>query len=163
MASLNTIDYKFQTYEPKVCNRWRITLPEEFGIPSWAVHATERPTVMFSFSNTSKPIKIKFHDPIGQSTTRALWEIGIGYGFINGDDIIKFETKLNLMKKFEKFRLTGFDYNLEMLDPVGDIIESWTIKGCKILEIDFGELDYSNDKPVECLMTVQPKKVILNF
>ena len=163
MANLNLEDYKSSVYEPKVCNRWVITLPEEFGIPSWAVHATQRPTIIFSHSNKNNPIKIKFYDPIGESTTRAFWEISVGYGVIYGDNIIHPETKLKLVDKFQKFRLNGFDYNLEMLDPVGGIIESWTIKGCKILEIDFGELDYSNDKPVECSMTVQPKNVILNF
>lgn len=140
MASLTLDDFKTQPYEPKKYNRWLVTLPKEFNISRWVIQATQRPTVIFETENI-KPIKLKFFDPLRPSTTQALWEL-----YTNHD-----------------LHQDGFDYTLEMLDPTGVVVESWTIIGCKILEIDFGELDYSKDNPVECFMTIQPQKVKLNF
>ena len=163
---LNLEDLAFSVFEPKVQNRWFITLPEEFGLSKWVLHSSQRPIITSDNYDWVKPIKINFYDPINPSTTRKLWELYVGMGYGNGmnygNEFMSESLRKEFIQKFEKFK-SGFDYTLEMLDPTGVAIETWTIKDCNITEIDFGELSFNSDKPAICSMTVQPRKVILNF
>ena len=128
-------------YEPKKENRWIINLPERFNISKWVAYATQRPVYKLTGSQyTWEPIEIKFRDPISESTTVKLWELFI------------------LQKP-----ILHFDYTLEMIDPVGEVVERWEITGCKILKVDFGKLDYSSELNANCTILVQPTNVKLLF
>jgi hypothetical protein len=127
-------------YEPKKENRFIINLPENLGLSKWVAYATQRPKYKLSgASYVWEPIEIKFRDPIAPSTTGILWE------------------------KFIIGKNDNFDYTLEMLDPIGSIVEKWEINGCRVLSIDFGELNYSSESIVTCTIIVQPSNVQLLF
>jgi hypothetical protein len=129
-------------YEPKKENRWIVYLPEKFEISKWVTNATNRPKIIIDEKTgqvTCEPIRIKFNDPIAESTTIKLWDLFIANSNNN------------------------FDYKLEMIDPTGEVVERWEFKGCKVIEVDFGELDYSSDKNAKCSILIKPSQVLLHF
>lgn len=150
-------------YEPKRQNRWVVTFPSEFGIQSWVATSTQRPNItitdgQLSFDN----ISIVLRDPIGPSTTQALWNLIVGVTDITPDagtnrEGIEKSIK-NSLSKFKK----GFEYMLELLDPTGVTVEKWLIEG-KILRMDFGPLNYETDAMVQCTVSVKPEKIRLLY
>jgi hypothetical protein len=140
-------------YEPKTKNRWLIHFKGDYkDIPIWVVSKTSRPrwasykTDKYGPMNSDWPvngdwcnIEIHFRDPISKSTSKIL---------------------------MDAFRMSGknkkIKYTLEMLDPTGVTVEKWKIKG-EVKEVDFGELDYSNDALAEIKMVIKPNKVKLVF
>lgn len=143
---------KPDVYEPKRNNRWKVIFPfiDNVKINSWVFTRTQRPSFkiidkkILGFIKIGKEVKLndisfEFIDPIGPSTSSALFNI--------------------IQKHFKE----DFSYKLEMLDPTGVVIEKWSINGCKIVEINFGELDYANDGLVKCFMTIKPGSVKLLY
>jgi hypothetical protein len=56
------------------------------------------------------------------------------------------------------------DLTINVLGPVGDKVEEWTLKGAFITEATFNELDWSNDgDAVTISMTIQPDYCILQY
>jgi hypothetical protein len=55
------------------------------------------------------------------------------------------------------------DYNLEMLDPTGVVVEKWEIRGCEILEANFGLLNYESEDVAQCVLIIKPKSAKLVF
>ncbi len=137
-------------YEPKRNNRFRITLPEIFELEPWLIKSASRPKISLNETGYDvKPFWIKFNDPIGPSTTQKLWEISLG---LTQD-----------VEYLEDIRENGFEMVLEMLDPVGTVVERWVMSGVRILDMDFGDLDYTVDELSECGMRVKPENISLIF
>lgn len=150
-------------YEPKRQNRFIVSLPEELGLPSWLIHSTERPRFGTNgYHLIPEPLKFVLRDPIGPSTSKAVWEFLSGLTDIEAGREINPELKVELQKKYQKFQ-QGFDYTLEMLGPIGVAIEKWTVKGCKLIRIDFGGLDYGKPDPVSITITFKPERAYLEF
>jgi hypothetical protein len=130
-------------YEPKRMNRWILRFPPELGIRPWFLKESQRPSIkvkknIFGIKKITYPaITSVFRDPIGPSATQAIMEL-----FDSG-------------KKF--------DYQLEMLDPTGVVVESWVIIGCSITKLDFGYLSMTEDDIVHITMEIEPSKIKLNF
>jgi hypothetical protein len=160
MIDLNNLQ---PPYEPKVKNRFVVTLPEELGLPSWLIHSTERPRFGTNgYHLIPEPLKFVLRDPITPSTTQAVWELLSGLTDIEAGTEINPELKIELQKKYQKFQ-QGFDYTLELLDPLGVVVEKWTITGCKLIRIDFGNLDYSNSEMVDITLIFRPVRAYLEF
>lgn len=153
-------------FESKSEHRFVITLPPEFEIPSFCLYHASRPNVIFDNGVCSyHPVSLIFYDPVCPSTSQRLWDVVVGLTDFNVEEVYELGRRFNyddLKEKFEKFK-DGFDYTLEMVDPFGTIVESWDVIGCKILRIDFGQLDYGSNERVKCTMVVQPKHFRLNF
>jgi hypothetical protein len=136
-------------YEPKRVNRWVLTMitpTSDRGVkvlPEWVMTETRRPRFkkerFCMFWKRLKPdvIHIVMNDPIGPSSSQ------IVYGLLE--------------------RRCKLDYNLEMVDPTGVVVEKWEIRGCEILEADFGSLNYGNDDIAQCILIVKPKSAKLVF
>jgi hypothetical protein len=156
-------------YEPKRNNRWILELPEELGIDSWMVKSVPRPrlrarTEHINGGYDSPPFWIRFMDPIGPSVTQKLWDLYLGINNSNlEDDMVHGVILENLRTRFDGIRRNGVDMKLKMLDPTGVVVESWDIDGCRILDFDFGRLDYGDDSPSECGVKVKPTRVNLLF
>jgi hypothetical protein len=56
-----------------------------------------------------------------------------------------------------------FDLKLEMLDPVGHVVEKWALSNCEFKSIDFGELSYQIDDPVVCSLVIKLGDVVLEY
>lgn len=154
-------------FEPKRESRFSITLPPEFELPTFVTFYCDRPSLRLNEDGTHDwlPITFKFYDPIGPSTTQRLWDLVIGLSDFNITEVYKVPhggRYSDLKDKFAKFK-DGFDFQLELLDPVGDIVESWDILGCKIKYFDFGKLDVRSESVVTPSISVTPKRVRLNY
>jgi len=51
----------------------------------------------------------------------------------------------------------------QVLGPVGDIVEKWTLYGSYIQDAAFGDLDFSSSDPVEITLTLRYDYAILEF
>jgi len=126
----------FTRYEPKRNDRWLLKFPEALNIPQWVVKDTQRPKLDKRNGNQWDDITISFNDPIGPSTTQAIYN-----SFINNESI---------------------SYTLEMLDPTGVTIEKWEISGL-ISMIDFGKLSYLDESTSVVTLTFKPNTCTLIY
>ncbi len=150
-------------YEAKKNNRFILILPEKLGIPIYMVKSVERPSVRMEKGLAIwKSMEFSFYDPIGPSTTQKLWDLYLAITDGDFKDIVHDEI-LNLIRENLKEIKDGFDIKLQLLGPVGDIVEEWDLLGCKIQRIDFGTLDYSDDSVVEPRITIKPTNVKLIY
>lgn len=168
MASDNKSSKKsnqdIEPYESKKANRFILKFPEELELNSWFVIATSRPTVVIHNGVTEyDTININFRDPISPSVARALWDMYIGFSKEVFDETTihpkVYETIKTKLAKFDG----KFDYELEMLDPTGVPIERWTIQGCEIISISFGNLNYESDGIANCALKIKPTRAILLY
>lgn len=134
---------KVTQYEPKKNNRFLVEFPEQFNVQQWGgVQKINKP----KFSDGKwENIKIEFIDPITPSTSQSLFKI------------VEFlKTNVNDSK-------TLFDVKIKSLDPTGVEVEEWVVNVEKVLTIDFGELDYSDDKIQQPYLILKPLDCILNY
>lgn len=125
-------------YEVKRPNRWLITFDAPYDkIAGFALSKSSRPKLI---NSKWSDIEIILRDPIAPSTTE---------GIMNG---------LRKNKKKKK----PISYSLEMLGPVGDVVEKWLISGY-IKEVDFGDLDYSDDCLIMIKLVISVDNVVLEF
>lgn len=129
----------FVQYEPKKENRFIIEFGEPFKIPNYVIHRTTRP-IMISL-DTWADMVFSMYDPISPSTSQALMD-GIR----------------ELRKRDDK----TIEVKIYILDPVGEKVEEWIIKGI-VDNINFGVLDYKNDEPVSIDLYFKVINAILNY
>ena len=55
------------------------------------------------------------------------------------------------------------DMTINLLGPVGDKVEEWTIKGGFCTAVDFGTLDWSTGDPLNVTLTVAYDYAILQY
>jgi hypothetical protein len=111
------------------------------------VFSTSRPSakikdVEIPFLNTSTyvagrftwdPIKVQFKDPIGPSASQALME----WFRLHAESVT---GRMGYAAGYKK------DVELEMLDPTGVVVEKWILQGCFLTDLNFGDLNYSQDE-----------------
>lgn len=141
---LQSSEIMFSSFEPKVQNRFIMYLD---GIPSFLIKKTDRPkisgeakvldhiNIQRKYRGKSKwsDISIELYDPIVPSGAQAVMEwIRLHHESVTGRD-----GYADFYKK---------DVTINVLGPVGDKVEEWTLKGAFISgETNFGSLDWSND------------------
>lgn len=139
--NLLSAGFRIPPFEPMRQNRFLITFPENFGIPpSYLVRSASR--LSCSINNGVMrwdDMEIKFADPINPSIQHIFF------------DMIRDHTIVNVM-----------DIKIQMLDPVGSIVSEWVVNGF-ISEVNFGEVDYSNDSITEVGITIVVNHAILNY
>ena len=55
------------------------------------------------------------------------------------------------------------DISFNVLGPVGDKVEEWTLKGTQIQSANFGDLDWSVSEPADITLTLHYDYAILQF
>lgn len=149
--------------EPKRKNRFVVEFPTELGIESFLVQTSSKPKKTYEvteipYMNTTvfvagkykwEQMDIEFIDVIGPSTTQKIME----WNNLQGEDATG-----------RMGYAVGYKKNLTMkgLDPVGTDIESWTLIGCQLVSLEFGENDYKSSDLQTVKITVQPDRCILN-
>ena len=151
----------FTAFEPKMKNRFILYMD---GIPSYIVKGVKRPSITqdakpIDHINVQRYVKGKtkwdtmqmtLYDPIVPSGAQAVMEwVRLHHESVTGRD-----GYLEFYKK---------DLTLNVLGPVGDKVEEWIIKGAQITKVEFGDLDWKTDDPMEFTMTIQPDYCVLNF
>ena len=130
---------RYGQYESKKQNRFLVQFPEELGeISGFCVSSISRP--IWSPKNGWGEFKIKMHDLIAPSISKQVFEA------------------INNYKSLED---KCIEFSVQVLDPTGLIIDSWTING-EISFIDFGEMNYGSDDNVYITMIIEPEWITLN-
>lgn len=151
-------------YEPKRKNRFILRFPSSLGINEWYVFSTSRPSakikdVEIPFLNTSTyvagrftwdSIKVQFKDPIGPSASQALME----WFRLHAESVT---GRMGYAAGYKK------DVELEMLDPTGVVVEKWILQGCFLTDLNFGDLNYSQDELATIDATLRMDRCIQVF
>lgn len=158
---LNPNEMMFQNWEPKVSNRFILSVE---GIPSFLIKASARPQVSFGdividHMNVKRKLKGKaewadismtLYDPIVPSGAQAVIEwIRLSHESVTGRD-----GYADFYKK---------DVTIDVLGPVGDKVEQWVLKGAFISSANFGTLDWATDGIVNIEVTLKYDYCILNY
>ena len=161
MAILETNQMMFTAFEPKLQNRFLMDID---GIPAYLIKKIARPSLSFNevtleHINIKRKIKGKaswenlsfdLYDPVTPSGAQAVMEwVRLSHEAVTGRDGYS-----DFYKK---------DLRIQMLGPVGDIVEEWILKGAMVASVNFGDADWGSDTPMNIALTVAMDYCILNF
>ena len=154
-------DIMFTPFEPKLKNRYIMQID---GIPAYVIKTANRPQITFdevelNHMNVTRYIKGKgkwqtlqftMYDPIVPSAAQSVMEwVRLSHESVTGRDGYS-----DFYKK---------DLTINVLGPVGDIVEEWTLKGGWIQDATFGDVDFSASEPIEITITLRYDYAILQF
>ena len=158
---IDATDIMFTPFEPKLKNRFIMRID---GIPAYMIKAINRPQIDFDevvleHMNVTRYVKgkgrwqtldITLYDPIVPSAAQAAMEwVRLSHESVTGRD-----GYADFYKK---------DVTFNVLGPVGDIVEEWTLKGAYIQVANFGDLAFDSSDPVEVTLTLRYDYAILQF
>ena len=161
MAILNTNEMMFTAFEPKLQNRFLMSID---GIPSYLIKKVSRPSVTFGeivldHINVKRKIKGKatwdniscdLYDPVTPSGVQAVMEwVRLSHEAVTGRDGYS-----DFYKK---------DIHIHTLGPVGDVVEEWICKGAYVKAANFGDFDWASDTPANISITIRMDYAILNY
>lgn len=151
----------FNNAEPKTQNRFLMYID---GIPTFMVKMANRPslnlnTITIDHINVKRKLKgkaewqdvsIQLYDYVAPSACQAAMEwIRLSHESVTGRD-----GYADFYKK---------DITLNLLGPVGDVVESWTLHGAFINSFTGGSLDWSAQDPVMVDLTLSYDYAVLEF
>ena len=161
MAILDTNQMMFTAFEPKVQNRFIMFID---GIPAYLIKKVARPNISFTditldHINIKRKLKGKaewgdiscdLYDPVTPSGAQAVMEwVRLSHESVTGRDGYS-----DFYKK---------DIRINMLGPVGDVVEEWILKGAYCKQATFGDADWAADTPMTISMTIRMDYAILNY
>ena len=162
MATLiDANDVMFTPFEPKLKNRYIMRID---GVPAYLIKTANRPQITFeevelNHMNVKRYVKgkgawqtlqVTLYDAIVPSAAQACMEwIRLAHESVTGRDGYS-----DFYKK---------DITFQVLGPVGDIVEEWTLKGSWIQDATFGDMDFAASEPVEITLTLRYDYAILEF
>jgi hypothetical protein len=162
MAVLDPNEIFFTAFEPKQQNRFLMLVD---GVPSYFIKGVGAITltqgeVTLNHINVYRKVKGKttwgnvaltLHDPISPSGTQTIMEwVRLHHESVTGRDGYS-----DFYKK---------DVTLNILGPVGDIVSEWVLKGCFIVDANFGDYNWDNENAAQTItMTLAPDYCVLNY
>ena len=162
MAVLDPNEIFFTAFEPKQQNRFLMLVD---GVPAYfikgvgAISLTQG-EVTLNHINVYRKVKGKttwgnvqltLHDPISPSGTQTIMEwVRLHHESVTGRDGYS-----DFYKK---------DVSLNVLGPVGDIVSEWVLKGCFIVDANFGDYSWDTENTAQSItMTLSPDYCVLNY
>ena len=151
----------FTPFEPKLSNRFIMNIE---GIPAFLVKTTGRPNITLNevpldHINVKRYVKgkaewqtltVTLYDPIVPSGAQAVMEwVRLHHESVTGRDGYS-----DFYKK---------DITFNVLGPVGDKVEEWTLKGAFIQAATFSDMDYSATNVSDISLTLRFDYAILQF
>lgn len=148
-------------FEPKTQGRFILTID---GVPAFLIKSAGRPQVEqeeieIPFLNVRRYIKgfttwstmdMTLYDPIVPSAAQAIMEwLRSAHETATGRDGYSDMYKKNI--------------TIDVLGPVGDKVEKWTLKGAWPTSIDFGSLEWGTSDPQEISVTIRYDAAILSY
>ena len=162
MAVLGQSDIMFQAFEPKVQNRFIMFID---GIPGFLIKGVTAPSftdeeVKLDHINTYRKIRGKrnwenmdmtLYDPITPSGAQAVMEwVRLAHESVTGRDGYS-----DFYKK---------DIRINVLGPVGDVVEEWILKGAFVKTANFGDMDWTAGEALANInLTIGMDYCILNY
>jgi len=151
----------FTAFEPKTQNRFIMYID---GIPAYLIKKIDRPSITFGevtldHINVKRKLKGKgdwgtitcdLYDPVVPSAAQAVMEwVRLSHESVTGRD-----GYADFYKK---------DITFNVLGPVGDKVEEWTLKGAYVQSTAAGSLDWSTDSALMMSITLAYDYAILQF
>ena len=161
MAILNSTEIFFTEFEPKVQNRFIMSIS---GIPAYIIKGIsglgfDQGEIILNHINVYRKIKGKLRwndvsltlfDPITPSGAQAVMEwVRLHHESATGRDGYS-----SFYKK---------EIRLHQLSPLGEVVEEWILKGAFLTEAGFGTYDWSSDAVQEISLTIRYDWAFLNF
>ena len=158
---IDATDIMFTPFEPKLKHRYILQID---GIPSYLIKTSGRPSITFEeveldHMNVKRYVKGKgawdeiemtLYDPIVPSGAQSVMEwVRLSHESVTGRDGYS-----DFYKK---------DVTIQVLGPVGDVVEEWTMKGTWIKAANFGDLGFADNDPVDVTLTLRYDYAILQF
>ena len=151
----------FTPFEPKVKNRFIMYIE---GIPAYLIKTGNRPAITFEeieldHINTKRFVKgkgtwdeleITLYDPIVPSGAQAVME----WVRLHKESVTGRDGYSDFYKK---------DITINVLGPVGDKVEEWTLKGTMIKTANFGALGWETNEPADITLSLRYDYAILQF
>ena len=151
----------FTPFEPKTKNRFIMYIE---GVRAYLIKTANRPTITFEeieldHINVKRYVKgkgawetleVTLYDPIVPSGAQAVME----WVRLHKESVTGRDGYSDFYKK---------DITFNVLGPVGDKVEEWTLKGAMIQSANFGDLDWSVSEPAEITLTLRYDYAILQF
>ena len=155
-------DIMFTPFEPKLKNRFIMQID---GINAYLIKAMNRPQidsdeVVLEHMNVTRyvkgksrwqPLEVTLYDPVVPSAAQQVMEwVRLHHESVTGRDGYS-----DFYKKEIKFNLLG---------PVGDKVEEWTLHGAFIQTANFNDLDFANGTDVaDISLTLRYDYAVLSF
>jgi len=151
----------FTSFEPKVQNRFIMYID---GIPAYLIKSVARPsvnmnTIKMEHMNIYRKLKgkaewndieITMYDAVVPSAAQAVMEwVRLAHESVTGRDGYS-----DFYKK---------DVTINVLGPVGDKVEEWTLKGAFPSQVNFNGMDWATPDPVMVNCTLSYDYAILQF
>ena len=151
----------FSSFEPKVQNRFIMYID---GIPAYMIKSAARPSINLNSIKIDhinvyhkvkgkaewNPVEIALYDPVVPSAAQAVMEwIRLSHESVTG--------RAGYADFYKK------DVTINVLGPVGDKVEEWTLKGAFVQQANFNSLDWSSQDPVLVNCTLDYDYAILQF
>lgn len=148
-------------YEPKRQFRWIFQID---GIDAFTARSATRPSltnesIVIDYINAKRflagkqtwnTITLTLNDPVSPSAAQKVMEwLRLHYEDLTG------------RSGYHSFYAKTI--SLQMLDPVGAVVEQWRGEGTWIVESNWGDLDYSSSEPVQVTLTLQADRWILEY
>lgn len=159
---LNSQEIFFTAFEPKTKNRFILYCD---GVPSFIIKKIDRPKLTqtrkdldhinlkwyYKGKSVWDTISMELYDPIVPSGAQAVMEwVRLHHESVTGRDGYQ-----DFYKK---------DLTLNVLGPVGDKVEEWTLKGSFIQDSSFNDQDWSNDGDAQTItLTISYDYAILQY
>ncbi len=158
---LDPNDIFFTALEPKTKNRFVMYIGD---IPAYLVKTMNRPSITFeeveiNHINVKRYVKgkgawntleVTLYDPIVPSGAQAVMEwVRLHHESVTGRDGYS-----DFYKK---------DITFNVLGPVGDKVEEWTLKGAFIQSATFSDMDYGATNVSDISLTLRYDYAILQF
>ena len=151
----------FTPFEPKVKHRFIMYIE---GVPAYLIKAAARPQLTFEeialdHINVKRYVKgkgdwqnlnITLYDAIVPSGAQAVME----WVRLHKESVTGRDGYSDFYKK---------DITFNVLGPVGDKVEEWTLKGAMIQSANFGDMDWSVSEPADITLTLRYDYAILQF
>jgi len=152
----------FSAFEPKLQQRFTLYID---GIPSFLIRKADRPKWTqerkpidyinqqwyYKGKTIWEPITLELYDPVTPSAAQAVFEwFRLSHESVTGRD------------GYADFYKKEVTYNL--LGPVGDKVEEWTLKGAFPTSFDGGTNDWSNTgDPMNITLSISYDLAILSY
>lgn len=153
----------FTAFEPKVQNRFIMNVD---GIPAYLIKAVNRPTInnntiILDHINIKRKLKgksewndieVTLYDPIVPSGAQAVMEwVRLAHESVTGRNGYADMYKKNVQ--------------IQVLGPIGDIVEEWDIRGAFPSQVNFGAtgLDWGQAEALTIGLTLSMDYCILQF
>ena len=141
---IDATEIMFTPFEPKTKNRFVMYIE---SIPAYLIKTANRPQITFEeivldHINVKRYIK-------GKAAQAVMEWVRLSHESVTGRDGYS-----DFYKK---------DVTFNMLGPVGDVVEEWTLKGAWVQDANFNDLDFASNDPADIELQLRYDYAILQF